>query len=238
MASNPDLYQTLLAAIRWFLEHAPLGGLPLGNEILFVLTCILVFWALVWLGRRIGRIVQLHAMAYLTPWGVVTRIVKHVDGDTVRVAPPRRSREKSISVRFIGVDTPESRRSLHQDIAPFGKEAAQYTASRLALRQRVILLFDQDRFDRFGRYLAYVYLPGGEFFNATLVREGYGWSRRYPPNVKFADYFDGLEARARERQLGLWQIYTERKVLRPEYRKSQAYRQFMRQYGSGRRRAS
>jgi len=236
--TEPGWYHSLLASIRWFLDYGPLGSLPLGNELLFVLVCILGFWLLVWLAYRGARILQLHAIAYLTPWGFATRIVAHVDGDTVRVVPPRRSREKSISVRLIGVDTPESRRSLYQDIAPFGKEAAHYTASRLKLRQRVILRYDREKHDRFGRHLAYLYLPGGEFFNATLVRDGYGWSRRYPPNVKFAHYFDRLEARARARQLGLWRIYDDRKSLRPEYRKSQDYRQFMRQHGSRRRRVS
>lgn len=238
MEAEAGVYRQLLGVVGWFLDAGPLASLPLGNEILFVVLCILGFWLLVWLLGRGALVLWLHLLAYLTPWGFATRVVAHVDGDTVRVVPPRRSRDKSVPIRLIGVDTPESRRSLHQDVAPFGKEAAQYTANRLKIHQRVILRFDREKFDRFGRYLAYLYLPGGEFFNATLVREGYGWSRRYPPNVKFATYLDRLESRARRRGLGLWKVYEERKVLRSDYRRSQDYRKFMRQHGGRQRRAS
>lgn len=233
-----EFSQWLLAGVSGYLSHGPFAAVPLGNEISFVVLCVAGFWGGVWLLRWGAWVLYLYLLAYLTPWARVTRVVRHVDGDTIRVAPLRRSREKSLAVRFIGVDTPESRRSLHQDVAPFGKEAAQYTASRLPLQQRVILRFDVEPQDRFGRALAYVYLPSGEFFNATLVQLGYGWARCYPPNQRYAAQLEQLEQRAQAQGLGLWKIYESRKVLRSDYRRSREYKHFMRQVSTRSRQTS
>jgi len=69
--------------------------------------------------------------------------------------------------------------------------------------KRVRLEFDQDRVDRFGRTLAYVYLEDGAFLNAEIIRQGYGFTyTRFP--FKFLEEFRALERDAREAQRGLW----------------------------------
>ncbi|MDR1444295.1 MAG: thermonuclease family protein, partial [Treponema sp.] len=89
-------------------------------------------------------------------------VVGHVDGDTVRVRienpPPGLAAQETI--RMIGVDTPETvhpRRGLEF----FGKEASEFTRRQL-LGRPVLLAFDWDRRDRYGRLLAYIYSPGGD----------------------------------------------------------------------------
>ena len=42
------------------------------------------------------------------------------------------------------------------------------------------------------RLLAYVYI-GTRFINAELVWQGYAEAATYPPNVRYADYFVGLQ---------------------------------------------
>ena len=47
--------------------------------------------------------------------------------------------------------------------------------------KRVRLEYDQERQDRYGRTLAYVYLPDGTFANAEIIRRGYGHAyTRFP----------------------------------------------------------
>ena len=121
----------------------------------------------------------------------VTRIV---DGDTIAVAFPDGRVEK---VRYIGIDTPERGR-------PFAAQATACNASLVAGR-RVRMERDVRDRDRYGRLLRYVYVDD-LMVNAELVARGYASAVTYPPDVRFAEYFVALEARAREGNLGLWAL--------------------------------
>lgn len=130
-------------------------------------------------------------------------VVRHVDGDTVYVSIPRPPRgvKRYESVRFIGVDTPET---VHPQkiVERFGKESSEFTRGYL-LNQPVLLAFDWQLRDRYDRLLAYIYLVDGSCFNATLVREGYAHAyTRFP--FQFLDQFRVLEREAREQGRGLW----------------------------------
>jgi micrococcal nuclease len=117
-----------------------------------------------------------------------------VDGDTIVLANKDR-------VRLIGVDTPE----LHHPRKPvqyFADEAYRFT-QKIAEGKTVRLEYDWQRRDRYGRLLAYVYLPDGTFLNAELIRQGYGHAyTKYP--FKYLDEFRRLEREARETGKGLW----------------------------------
>jgi micrococcal nuclease len=129
------------------------------------------------------------------------RVFAVVDGDTVRVHVDGRPR----TVRLIGVDTPELR-DRHNPTAPpqpFAREAADFT--RRALNgQRVRLEYEpHDRFDVYGRTLAYVFLDDGTFFNRELVRTGYARAyRRF--RFRYRKQFIADEAAARREGRGLW----------------------------------
>jgi micrococcal nuclease len=58
--------------------------------------------------------------------------------------------------------------------------------------------------DRFARLLAYVWLPDGTLFNATLLEAGQARLLTIPPNVRYVDRFRPLERAAREARRGLW----------------------------------
>ena len=71
--------------------------------------------------------------------------------------------------------------------------------------ERVRLVRDVDKRDRFGRLLAYVYRErDGLFVNAELVRGGYATVATFPPNVAHEDEFRRLARRARLSGRGLW----------------------------------
>jgi micrococcal nuclease len=130
-------------------------------------------------------------------------VVGHVDGDTLRVRisnpPPELNAVETI--RMIGVDTPET---VHprREVEYFGKEASDFT--RRLLGEPVLLAFDWDLRDRYGRLLAYIYTPSGICHNAALIREGYAHAyTRY--SFQFLDEFRHLEQQARQTNQGLWQ---------------------------------
>ncbi len=118
-----------------------------------------------------------------------------IDGDTVVLSNGER-------VRYIGMDTPE----LYHPRKPvqfYAREAMEFNR-RLVEGKRVRLEFDLERRDKYGRLLAYVYLPDGTFVNAELVRQGYAQLLTFPPNVKHVDLFRKLQTEAREANRGLW----------------------------------
>ena len=82
--------------------------------------------------------------------GSVTSVI---DGDTVQV---RLSTGRSERVRLVGIDAPER--------GACWSAQATAAASRLAAGRPVTLRGDatQDTRDRYGRLLAYVWLPGGQ----------------------------------------------------------------------------
>jgi micrococcal nuclease len=127
------------------------------------------------------------------------RVVRVIDGDTARV----RLGDRTETVRYIGVDTPETVKP-GEPVECFGKRASA-SNRRLAEGRRVRLRFGRERRDRYGRLLAYVYVQGRErSLSATLVARGYGRVLTIAPNVAHARAFDRLERRAQDRRLGLW----------------------------------
>lgn len=135
--------------------------------------------------------------------GLTGRVERVVDGDTVKVRLP--TRHRTVTVRYIGVDTPESVKP-GEPVQCYAKQASHFN-ERLVDGRRVRLRIGRERTDRYGRMLAYVYLlDGGRFVNAELVRRGYARTLEIPPNTDFADRFDRLERRARSKGRGLWSI--------------------------------
>jgi micrococcal nuclease len=148
-------------------------------------------------------IVALGATAYLKrqpapperPRASTERLcVRVVDGDTIELDAGER-------VRLIGVDTPEAV-DPRRPVQDFGKEASAFTR-RMAQGRQVRLEFGDESRDRYGRTLAYVYLPDGTFLNAEIIRQGYGHAyTRFP--FRYQEEFLALERQARAEGRGLW----------------------------------
>jgi micrococcal nuclease len=129
---------------------------------------------------------------------VAAKVERVVDGDTF-IARVRSRRER---IRVIGVDTPESVDPNRPD-EPFGKEASDFAKHYLD-GETVRLAGDAEPRDRYGRMLAYVWLPDGTFWNALLAAEGYAQQLTIPPNVTYASLFRRLVSEARRNDRGLW----------------------------------
>ncbi|HKP90312.1 MAG TPA: thermonuclease family protein [Thermoleophilaceae bacterium] len=149
-----------------------------------------VLAALVVLGRSDGA----HDADRPRPNRHSATVQRVVDGDTVRLAGLG-------SVRLIGIDTPEV---YGGRVECFGPEASAFARSVLRGGTRVRYRVGAEPRDRYGRLLAYVWLPDGRLFNAMLAERGYATTLTIPPNDDLAPRFRAAERRARAHRRGMW----------------------------------
>lgn len=132
------------------------------------------------------------------------RVVRVVDGDTIVV--DRGNGEER--VRYIGVDTPETR-APGTPIEWMGPEATEANRA-LVDGEQVILERDVSEVDRFGRLLRYVWVtdsssPSGLLLvNLALVARGYAQVSTYPPDVRYVELYLAAQQTARANGVGLW----------------------------------
>ena len=132
--------------------------------------------------------------------GVVKRVY---DGDTLQLEDGRK-------VRLIGIDTPEifsKKRAIASDIKSSGERARVSLLQQLATsKNRISLSYGAQRFDRYGRTLAHVFLPNGKNVQAWLISEGYAIAFTTPPNDKMTNCYRRLELVAQQKKRGIWQM--------------------------------
>jgi micrococcal nuclease len=126
-------------------------------------------------------------------------VSRFVDGDTIVV----NMNGKGETLRFIGVDTPETHKP-NTPVQCYGPAAAAFTKNFIG-NQKVRLALDplSTNRDRYNRLLRYVYLPDGTLVNLKLIQEGYGFYYPYFPFTK-SDQFDQAEQAAMSAHKGLW----------------------------------
>jgi micrococcal nuclease len=142
-------------------------------------------------------------------------VARVVDGDTLQLADEAGGTDR---VRLIGVDAPELQGEDGRP-EPYVQDAAAFTADALESKD-VLLVPGEDETDDYGRLLAYVWttpeegLLGGlkrmigaqrsEFFNRTLLREGYAEVLTIRPNDAYADCFEAAQREAQGAGEGIW----------------------------------
>lgn len=125
---------------------------------------------------------------------------KVIDGDTVVL----RIRGKRVTVRVIGLDTPEVV-APHRPVGCFGPEASM-RAHQLLDNQTVRFEADpsQSEFDIYHRTLGYLFLRDGTSFEELMLQEGYGREYTFKTPYKYQKEFTADQAEARSQSLGLW----------------------------------
>jgi micrococcal nuclease len=118
-------------------------------------------------------------------------VVRVVDGDTIHVQIDG----VDYSVRYIGVDSPESG-------APYSDEATKKNRE-LVQGKTVTLVMDVSETDRYDRLLRYV-IAGDVFVNNEMVFYGLAQSKAYPPDTACQETFDDTQAKARSARRGMW----------------------------------
>lgn len=132
--------------------------------------------------------------------GVQAVVSYVVDGDTIDVVFNDGTKER---VRLTLIDTPETKHPT-KPVQPFGPEASDF-AKKALLNKEVILEFDVQERDQYGRMLAYVYVDNS-MINEILIQKGLARVAVYPPNTKYVDEFRATEKDARKNERGIWSL--------------------------------
>ena len=150
------------------------------------------------------------------PPGMQVKVVRVLSGQTLEVknidTPKMTSSfsDSSLKVRLLGIDAPSKQQQ------PWGEAVFQ----RLAMidGKNVMLEFDTQQQDSFGRHLAYVW-EDGELLNEQLVKEGYAlWSTR-SPNLKYDRRLENAQAWAKLMGVGIWNPQKPMRVTPAEFRR-------------------
>jgi micrococcal nuclease len=116
-----------------------------------------------------------------------------IDGDTIELRDVGR-------VRYIGIDAPERDESYYD-------EAREYN-ERLLSQGEMSLGYGRERYDRYRRTLAYVYVrtEAGRsvFVNEEMIRAGWAKALEIPPNTEYAPRLRRAEEEARRYGRGIW----------------------------------
>ncbi len=140
-------------------------------------------------------------------------IVKEViDGDTLRII----INGKTEKLRLIGIDAPEIHknrkayimaRKSHKSveyIIKMGELSKRYVCRILKPGDKIIVEFDVQLRDKYGRLLGYVFLPSGEMLNEKILKDGYASILTIPPDVKYVSRLYKAYVYARKNNKGLW----------------------------------
>jgi micrococcal nuclease len=142
------------------------------------------------------RIAGILLIALLTLSAAKPYVRQVYDGDTLALSTGEH-------VRYIGMDAPEiDHQGGKSDF--LAREAREFNA-KLVQGKPIRLEFDQERNDRHGRLLAYVFLENGDMINELMVRKGFARVLPKPPNLKYFSLLLDSQRRAMAERVGIWQ---------------------------------
>lgn len=164
-------------------------------------TIILAILSLfIWVGQEYGWFASAQKAVVENQPGQYN-VVRFSDGDTITID----MNGKQETIRFIGVDTPETH-DPRKAVQCYGPAASAFTKNTItAAGSKVRLAGDaqSSNRDRYDRLLRYVYLPDGTLLNQKLIREGYAFYYPYFPFTK-SDTFAQAQQQAQAEGKGLW----------------------------------
>ena len=130
-----------------------------------------------------------------------------LDGDTLVIAEPDKSRNTRITViRIWGIDAPEAARPFTdppREAEPFSAEATEFLRQMVQGQEISLRLEPQRLRGNFGRLLAHVTLPDGRSAARELVKAGLARADDRWPHDDIAT-LDHLQITAKRKKIGIW----------------------------------
>ncbi len=124
------------------------------------------------------------------------RVLDVIDGDTFTIDDEYRSR-----IRMLGINTPEILTEAGPG-EPFANKAKDYLAA-LIENKTVRFEYGNEKFDQYGRILAYVF-KDDELVNEKILEMGLGRSFIFKEQIKYNQQLLKAESQAKKARKGIW----------------------------------
>jgi endonuclease YncB( thermonuclease family) len=120
------------------------------------------------------------------------------DGDTLLLKDGRK-------IRLIGINTPEVAHHKKKG-QPYGREATEALRQLLkTAKYKIRLERGEQRYDRYKRSLAYVFLPDGTDVSQWMLQQGWATLMTFPPNIRYVTAYKKAEGIAQQNKRHIWQ---------------------------------
>lgn len=123
------------------------------------------------------------------------KIKKVYDGDTILLT-------NSKKIRFLSINTPEVG-TWNKPAEEGGEEARKWLVAKLN-HQKIRLIQDVKKKDKYGRVLAHIFTEAKEHINLELVKRGLATVNIYPPNLKYTRQLVAAQKQAEQDRKGIW----------------------------------
>lgn len=130
-------------------------------------------------------------------WDQTVTLKEINDGDTVTL-------ENGRLVRFIGINTPEINHRNKSKSEPYALQAKELLQRYIRAGDKLHLVFDKSKTDKYGRLLAYVYSKTGRNLALLQLQSGFAAHWVIGKNDRFWQCFQAAEKQARLRRKGIW----------------------------------
>ncbi len=131
-------------------------------------------------------------------------LIDCVDGDTAIF----NIEGKETKFRFLAIDTPETVHPTKKE-EPFGKEASNYTCTKLKNAKTITIEYEEEKIDKYGRNLGWIWTDGN-LLQKELIAEGLGEVAYIYGNYKYTRILCETEQEAIENQKGIWSTGTKK----------------------------
>ena len=125
-------------------------------------------------------------------------VEKVVDGDTIKIT----YQDQTYNIRMLSIDTPETHFQ-GKSQGYWGDQAANHLATLVPEGSEVEVVFDEEKCDRFGRLLAYVF-KDGQNINLEMVQSGLAVNYCIAPNVMYCKEFGAAVDRNVKKKRGIF----------------------------------
>lgn len=131
--------------------------------------------------------------------------IECIDGDTIKA----NINGNIETIRFLAIDTPETKYSTKDKDEPYAKEASEYTCDSVS-NGKVEIEYDEksDKTDKYGRYLGWIFV-NDNLLQKELISLGYAKVKYVYDDYKYVDVLKKEEKLAKENKLGIWGDYVE-----------------------------
>ncbi len=136
------------------------------------------------------------------------------DGDTIVLADGR-------NVRYIGINAPEIDHG-SKKAEPYGYKAKNYN-KKMVLSTMIRLEIDKERYDQYGRLLAYIFLKDGKFVNKAMIEQGYAYLLPRRPNLRYNKVLLQSQRNAMSAKQGIWRNWKEKESVYLGSRRSKRF---------------